>query len=157
MRLGFALAFGVWFLAALQESVAPRIAIGAGVPDFLIAFITVASLYCTPMGSAWLGFASGATFGALAGANLTGYAISRMFGGLAATGFNNLGFKPSPVMMMANAAATTTISQILLFFLAPPPDIGRFLAATIISAMYNGVLAMPLYALLNRIQPVPTR
>jgi hypothetical protein len=44
----------------------------------------------------------------------------------------------------------TLLAYLLMMVPAPPPEVGRYLRDTIVAAMYNGVLAIPLYALLRR-------
>jgi hypothetical protein len=50
-----------------------------------------------------------------------------------------------------NSFFLTIVAQLILMFFAPPPGIASFLGATIGSAMVNGVLAVPVHALLRRI------
>ena len=141
----------LWVGAVLQGSVAHRIGIATAQPDFLLIFMSVMSLYCSTAGSTGLGFFTGLMTGAPAGANLGAQAISRTFAGFADGWIGSIGFQPNAFWAAVNTAIVTVIAQLLLMFLAPPKAIPLFLAATIASAVYNGVLAMPVYLLLRRI------
>jgi hypothetical protein len=141
----------LWLGAVLQGSLAPRISIFEASPDFLLIFMSVMCLYCTTAGATVLGFFTGLMTGAPSGANLGAYIVSRSFGGFADGWIGSIGFQPNAVWAAVNTAVLTVIAQLLLMFLAPKPGIPAFLAATIASAVYNGVLAMPVYLLLRRI------
>jgi rod shape-determining protein MreD len=109
------------------------------------------ALLSTPLGGAWAGFFSGLLQGALAGANLTAYVISRILPAFGIAWMSDLDIRIAPAVAGLIVAAATLVSQLLLMFLAPPPQILSFLGATIGTAMYNGVLAIPVYSLLRRL------
>lgn len=141
---------GFWLAAILQQSLAPRLAIGGGSPDFLILFAFCLSLVSRPGAGALLGLASGAIQGALTGATLAHFVLSR-----AAIAFGLSYVDQSGVDLGRRTAAVsigvaTLVSQLVLMLLAPPTEIGPYLRATIFTATYNGVLAIPLYGLLRR-------
>jgi len=154
-RYWFVAIVGPYIAAAFQQGLAPRFTFVGIVPDFLLVFVAVFALFSSRPAATANGFFAGLLEGALAGVNLTHYVLSRtlagFFGG-AASAFN---FQPNMGVAALMAAALTAISQVLLFFLAPPSGIGRFLGDTIGAAMYNGVLAIPVYALLRRILVTP--
>ncbi|MES1227514.1 MAG: hypothetical protein ABUL72_02525, partial [Armatimonadota bacterium] len=49
------------------------------------------------------------------------------------------------------AGGGTLLTQFVVFFAAPPADRLGFVRATIGTALYNGVLAYPVYALIRRL------
>ena len=95
--------------------------------------------------------------GALAGANLTHYVISRCIAGFVASWSRRLRFEMTPITVAISVAAVTVVAQIALMFIAAPTGIFGFLGDTIGSAMYNGVIAIPVYALLKRVLNPPVR
>lgn len=126
-------------------------------PDFVL--VAVASLgMClnrTPA-AAW-GVAGGIMEGALVGANLTHYAISRAVAGFVAAWTRRMRFESTLPVVGLTVAFATIVGQILFMFTAAPRGIVGFLGDTIGSAMYNGVLAMPVYSLLRRVLNPPVR
>ena len=141
----------VWLSAGLNMGISGKIAILGGNPDFLLITLAVLGLYSTRAGGSVLGFFCGFLYGSLAGANLAQYIISRTLGGFLAGLLNDVGFEGSIPMAGLSAVIVTVFSQLLLMFSAPPADVAQFLGDTIRMALYNGVLAMPFYAVLSRI------
>jgi rod shape-determining protein MreD len=140
-----------------QRAVSPYIAIGGVAPDFLLVVIGCLALFGTRRSGSIIGFLAGVIEGALAGANLAAYAVSRTIAGFVSGWFSALEFEAGAIVASFVVFAITLLSQLLLMFVAPPGQIGGFLLATIGSAVYNGVLAMPLYALLRRVLDPPAR
>lgn len=146
--LGYGFLF--WLAAVSQQALAPSLALGAVRPDFLLVVSLVLSIQARTTGALTLGFVAGVIQGALAGANLTHYVLSRVGAGAALAGLKSLGIEVSGLMAGVLVAAGTVVAQILLMFLAPPGAILPFLGATIGTALYNGVLGALLHALLKR-------
>ncbi len=141
----------LWICAAMEQSLATRLGFWGVRPDFLLVALTVLSLYTSKRGGIVLGFFAGLLHGGIAGANMMHYIISRTLGGYAAATTRNPKFEPKLATVAATVAGITVFSQIVLMFFAPPDGIARFLGATILSALYNGVLSLPLHALMKRI------
>ncbi len=147
----------LWVAGGGQRSVAPYVAIGGVVPDFLLIATGCLALFGSRRSGSVIGFFAGVLEGALAGANLAAYAVSRTIGGFVAGWFTSLEFEANAGVAFFIVLATSVLAQLLLVFVAPPGQLVPFLLATIGSAVYNGVLAMPLYALLRRVLDPPTR
>jgi cell shape-determining protein MreD len=156
-RATLLLVFGMVVAGALQQSMAWRLEVFGARPDFLLLALGLSSLYLRRAGGTLAGFAAGLVQGALGLSNLAHYVISRSVAGFIGSWSNAFGFAPGPLTAAAFVAALTAGSQGLLMLLAPPPDIAPFVGDTIRTAMYNGVLAVPLYALLERFLRRPTR
>jgi rod shape-determining protein MreD len=146
---------GTYLAIVLQQALAPRLSLFGIAPDFGLVFVVVFGLLASRISGTVVGFAVGAMEGAIAGVNLTHYVISRVLAGFCAGSTASFGLQPNAAVAAAATAVITGAAQILLFFLAPPSGIGRFLGDTIGAAMYNGVLAIPVYALLRRILAAP--
>lgn len=136
--------------AILQQALAPRMAIFGVQPDFFLILLVPLALVAPASVAAPLGFASGVIHGAVAGANLPHYAISRGVAFFAAILSRGVGLEIGLPLAGLLVGLATVIAQIVLMFLAPPPAITPFLAATMGVALYDGVLALPIYALLRR-------
>lgn len=151
-RLGgfTAIALALWVAGSLQQAIAPRMSIFGASPDFMLISLAAGSLFLNRAQGSWLGFACGLIQGALAGANVTHYVISRTTGGFFAGWSRTTTLEPNAILAFGTAFLLTLFSQVLLMFLAPPLQIGPYLGATIIAAAYNGVLVLPAYFLLKR-------
>ena len=141
--------------AVLQLSVAPRISLFGASPDFLLTAGLCLALVSTKAGGALAGFVSGLLIGALSGATLTIYVVSRTVTGfvLATAAPLNPTLRTGPLLV----ATASLVSGLMVFFLAPRPDIAQTLGATILAAAYNGVIAVPLYAMARKIYPTEDR
>src|SRR5688572_15606114 len=84
LGVALAIAIGLWVAGGLQQVVAPRLMLFGASPDFLLISLAAGSLFLKRNQAAFLGFVCGLIHGALAGANLTHYVISRTIGGLPA-------------------------------------------------------------------------
>ncbi|MFQ3587404.1 MAG: rod shape-determining protein MreD [Fimbriimonadaceae bacterium] len=150
-RYVVAVAVLLYLAAALQQSMADRLSVLGARPDFFLAVLAAAGLFASRTGGAVLGLLCGVLHGAVAGANLTAYTVSRVVGGFLVAWSRDLRFEPNVLIVYATAFVLTVLSQLILMFLAAPRDLGGFLGGTILSAVYNGVLALPVYALLKRL------
>lgn len=146
---------GVYLAAVLQHSLAPRMAILGAQPDFFLVFVCGFAPYSRPSGGILLGGLAGLFQGGLPSANVAHYVISRALTGFAVSAANGLRLAPTPLIAAGTAAIGTLFAKLVWMFLAGPPHIGAFLGDTIRTAMYNGVLAVPLYALLKKIFGTP--
>lgn len=151
LRLVFWAVVGLYIATVLQMSVAPRVSIFGIGPHFPLLFTAVFSLKSSRLGTTAIGFFAGLCEGALAGVNMAHYVISRtvaaFFGGSA----QGLGFQPATSTAAFVAVAVTFVAQLMLTFLAPAGGFGRMLGDTIGSAIVNGALAVPLFALLKKL------
>lgn len=138
-----------WLGGALQQSVAPRLSLLGARPDFLLIALSVLSLFGPRATGAWLGFGAGLVHGALSMANMAQYVISRTVSGFFVGWSNDLHLRSGPQLAGLTTAAATLVAQLILLFLAPTTHIAGYLGATIKSAVYNGVLAVPLYLLVR--------
>lgn len=141
----------LWISGGFEYGLAPSIAIFGVKPDFLLVALAALATVSSRTQGATIGFGSGLLQGALVGANLAHYVISRTVTGFLAAWANDLQLQPRPLVGFVTTALVTVFARLFLLFLAPTPALAQYLGATIGSAMYNGVLAIPVYALLNRV------
>jgi len=151
VRFVIVAAIAIWLAAACQQALSPRMAILGARPDFFLIVLTPLALWSSRRMGTLLGFICGLVQGAIAGANLVGYAMSRVIGGFTVSWSKQIGFQPNIVVIGVTAGAATLLCQLVFMFLAPPPGVFSFLGDTIGSALYNGVLAVPVYLLLKGI------
>ncbi len=147
----------LWVAAGCQQGLAQPLSIFGATPDFLLIAMATMGLFCSRQTSTVIGFFAGLLQGAIAGASLGSYVVTRTVSGFLVGWFNAMEMDANIVLAFIVVATTTLVAQFMLLFLTAPPGIGRFVLATIESAVYNGVLAMPFYALLQKILDPPRR
>ncbi len=157
MRQALAIAAGLWLAGVLQAGAAPHMAIMGVRPDLLLTFGLVFSLQLTRPGATGVGFFVGIIMGGLVGANLTHYIVSRMFACFCLGWSRRFRFELTYPAVGGSVFAGTMLAGLIFMFTAAPRDVGGFLGDTIIAATYNGVLALPLYALIRWVFPQPSR
>lgn len=144
LRLVTITALLLWVAGGCQQSAAVPASIGPFAPNYLLLVVSVLAPYLPTFGSATVGLLSGIIQGGLAGANLTAYGISRIFAGLAVGKLHQSELAHSPLVAALSAAITVVVGQAVLLFIAPTVNVGAFALATMGTAIYNGVLAIPL-------------
>jgi hypothetical protein len=151
MRRVLVPAAALWICAGMQQALAPRLGFGEVQPDFILATIAPLALLLPRPWATLVGFAGGALHGLLAGANLASYAISRTVSGFVVASFGVDPGTATPTAALFATVGATVVAGLLHMFIAPPPAIGAFLTATIAGAIYNGVVAVPLYLALRKL------
>lgn len=149
-RLFWACVIVLWLAGGCQVSVSPRVPLFGASPNLFLVALACLAIQSEPRSGAVIGFFAGLFEGCMAGANLAQYAISRCLVGYAVGMLARLEFDSNWVLAAIVAFLTTVASQLILMFMAPPPSVSGFLLATIGSAIYNGVLAIPLFVLLAK-------
>lgn len=142
-------AVALWVAAILQQALPDRMALGAARPDFLLILAICLGLLLPSPGSMIAGFFTGLLQGALVGANLAQFVLSRMLTAWIASRVAELEIEIGIVLAALFTGLGTLFAQVLMMFLAPPRSLETYIAATIGSALYNAVLAVPVYAALR--------
>ena len=137
--------------AGIQHGAAPNLAVLGATPNFLLVLALSSSVLMRPGVSAGLGFLAGLLQGAMAGANLAHYVVSRVLTCFFIGYESKLEVGVRVEYAALTVAAGTIVSDVLLVIFAPPPEIWSSLRATIGTAIYNGVLAVPTYLLVRRL------
>ncbi|MCH8978531.1 MAG: rod shape-determining protein MreD [Armatimonadetes bacterium] len=145
-----ALALWFWVAAVIQQAVAPQVKIAGAEPDLLLVVALVSAVFYPPRIAAVLGFVAGVLHGGIAGADLAHYAVSGTLVAFAVGYLSGLELDVKPWYVGLTVLGGTLAAQLLMMIQAPPPETVPYVRATILSAMYNGVLAIPIYALIRR-------
>lgn len=142
--------------AILELSWAPYLAVGGASPDFLLLLVGAYAAVAPPPAATWMGFGCGLVYGALSGANLTSYVLSRTLAAYLGSSLRRLHLEFSLFLSVLLAVGVVASARVILMFLAPPPSIPEYLRDTMGTAFYNGVLALPVCALLRKLyRPAP--
>jgi hypothetical protein len=146
----FLAVLGLWSAAVWQQSIVGQNLFLGVRPEPVLLVVFLVAIRVRPGLAAVFGFFAGLVQGASAGADLTALALSRTLMAFVVAFVARSGLQIVPVITGFIAAVATAAAQLALMFMAPPPDIGRFLGATLGTAIYNGVFAGLIDALLRR-------
>lgn len=141
----------LWLSAILERGLALHLAVFGAKPDFLLLATSVCGLCLSRPGGALTGFGAGLIQGALIGANLSHYVVSRALAGFVAGWIRHMRFEASAVVIGLTTATISIGAELTFMLTAGPKGIAGFLGDTMGTAIYNGVLAIPVYALLRRV------
>lgn len=150
-------ALGALFVAAiLQVAVAPNIAIGGAVPNFMLLVVVTLALTQGPTAGASAGFAAGLVFdllsvGPIGPAALVMTIIGYLAGSLSANMFAEGWRLPTTVVLIASISAELAYGAVLAILGAGEPFWSTFVAVMLPTAVYNGVLALLAYPFLARL------
>ena len=150
-RAGLVFAILFWMAGGCNQGVSSQVAVFSIAPDFVMVALVTVGFLTSIRGSLISGFVGGVIQGALVGANMWQFVASRLVAGW-------LSGMAIESRMQRNAAVNglvclvaTIVSQIIYMLFTGQADIGGFLKATMISAMYNGALAMVVYLPVERL------
>lgn len=150
-KLLFIGVIGFYLCAVLNAGAVEHLEVLGARPDFLLLFGLVLALFAKPSQAAWAGLASGLLYGWVTAVSLTLQAIGRAIVGFACAAIREVGFEIDLRWAFGMVAIGSVLVNTFVFFLAPPSDKISFVTATIGTGLYNGVLAIPLYATLRRL------
>lgn len=137
-------------LAVGFQGQAERMSVFGATADYPLVVVCTVALFETRVGASWVGLLAGVCHGAMVGTSLGFFAVSRALAGFGCAWSRGLGLAPNIGVTAATVFVGTVFAQILALFLPPAKPFFASLGDTISTATYNGVLAIPLYALLTR-------
>jgi rod shape-determining protein MreD len=142
---------GLWLAAILQQALSPHLSIFGARPDFILVLVSPLSIFVPRNKGAALGFAGGVLQGAIAGGHLAASAISKAVAGFMGSWSRKIELERNFIVVFVTTFVVSLIAGLVWMFVAAPKGIAVYLGDTIGSAMYNGVLAIPVYMLLERV------
>jgi rod shape-determining protein MreD len=140
----------LYLATAAQQSLSRWTLLGGG-PDYTVLALSALCLFTSRKGGAVIGFFDGWLLASLNGSNMWQYVLTRTIGGYLISWTAESGIERSLFSALLAGFLGVLFCRLSFMFLAPPPALASFLGDTIRTAVYNGVLAMLLYAALNRI------
>lgn len=151
--LGVAL---VTFAAVLRFAAPEVLAVGPAQPELPLLLAFSIAIVSRPVGGAFIGWYVGTLTGLLAGANLAAHSVSACLTGFLLSWPNERGLNVTAPVFSLLVLLGTLAHGVLFALVAPSSGLGSFLQDTILTAVYNGVLAFPIGALANRAFGRPT-
>jgi rod shape-determining protein MreD len=140
----------LWSAGVLQANVS-LLALGGVAPDVLLVAAVVLSSFSGRRTGTTIGFFAGLIHGSIASSSVGYYIVSRATACFGASWARRLETEFSFWLVGLTTFIATFYIQAFQLLLPPPQNILGSMLDTITIATYNGVLAMPLYALLKKI------
>lgn len=139
----------------IHLTVSPRLVAFGASPHIGLTALAIACLFAGPNLASVLGFMLG-LMEAWANQRYVGsYIVSRSVVGFSVGAMDQRVFRDHVLMAVAAAVVATLIANGLLFVFAPQPHYVRWIVRTVMSALYNGALGIPLYYLIRRVASPP--
>jgi len=140
----------------LQVAVAPNIAIGGAVPNFMLLVVVTLALTQGPAAGATSGFVAGLAFdllgvGPIGPAALVLTVVGYLAGSLSANMFAEGWRLPATVVLIASLMAELSYGVVLAILGAGEPFWSTLISVMLPTAFYNGVLALLAYPFLARL------
>jgi rod shape-determining protein MreD len=127
-----------------------------GSPDFPLIFAFCLGLFTDRRGACLLGFGAGLVSGALTGADITLFVLTRTLIGFLIGWFSTLDLQLNvAVAAFAVIFGSLAVQLLFLFLGGHHGPLTSYLGGTLASSVYNGVIAVPVYALLNKVVAKP--
>lgn len=137
----------------LQATFADKIKIVGVKPDLTLVVALTGAMFCEANGSSLLGFVAGllhASFATPAGGGVGAIIVSRT---LICFGIGLLGehlYRDSLRVACIAVAAATFLTEVIFYVIAPQPIVSVWFRHAVGTAVYNALLAIPLYLFLRR-------
>jgi len=150
----------LWAASVLQLGLSPHLAISVAWPDFPLVIALCLALFSDRRGGALLGFGAGLVTGAITGADVTLFVLTRSVVGFLAGWFGHMDLHLNAAVAAIVVVIGSLAVQLLFLFLGGHHGLlTPYLEGTLATSVYNGVIAVPVYALLNKVvaKPVTNR
>ena len=149
-RVAIAAVLLIWLGASLFQGLAFRFSIFGAQPDFLLVFACLFGLFVDARAALIIGFAIGFVQSAIVGSDMWQFIVTRMLAAWLCAFLVENRFQRNVGVGSAATLACSLICGIVFMIIAPQPNIGGTLKATIITALYNAVLAVLAYYPIER-------
>ncbi len=150
-KITFAIILSVAIAGAAQNTIAYRLAIAGIYPDFLLVTVVVLGLVTGESYGAISGGLAGFVHASLAGSSFGTFILSRAILGFVAGLVKGALFQDNPAVIFIAAFIATITGETVFILFNPPVGLFAWASALPFTAMYNGIIAMPIYWLLRRL------
>ena len=144
-RLNIVAALVIWLSAGLQQGLAFRLSVIGAQPNFIFVSACILGLLVTTRTALVIGFILGVAESAIVGSDMWQFALTRMFACWICAYLIESRFQRNGGVASLAALICTVVSGLIFLIIAPQPNIMGTVKATIITALYNAVLALLAY------------
>ena len=135
----------------LHLTIAPRLEAFGARPHIGLTVLAVSCLFAGPNLAAYLGMGLGLMEAWAVNRTIGSYLVSRSVTGFAVGATDQRVFRDNVLMAVAAAAVSTLIADMLFYIFVPQQDALRWFTRTLSSALYDAVLAIPVYFAVRRV------
>lgn len=143
LRLIVAILIAFVFHAAYDS----EISIGAARPSISLTVLLIASLFATAETGAWIGFLTGILESAYSAQFVGSYIVTRTLAGFLVGLLEERIFRDNLFVAVATVCSGTFFVEMCFFVFAPQPHPVQWFKLTALQAVYNSLLAIPIYGL----------
>lgn len=140
----------IWVCAGMQQGVASKLSLLGASPDYLLVAACILGLLTETRTALVIGFSVGVAHSAIVGESMWQFVVTRMIAAWICAFLVESRFQRNFASAAVATLGCTLVSGLLFMIIAPQPNITGTLTATIIKAVYNGVLAMMVYIPIER-------
>lgn len=140
----------IWIAGGLQQGIADKVSLFGALPDYLLLAACLLGLLVEPPVALVMGFAAGLIQGAVVGQSMWQFVVTRMAAAWLCSFLAENRLQRNIGSAAIMAVICTIICNLVFMIIALQSNIGSYLKATIITAVYNGVLALLAYVPLER-------
>ncbi|MDO8987462.1 MAG: rod shape-determining protein MreD [Coriobacteriia bacterium] len=156
MRRALPTIVALFAAALLQVAVAPNLAIGGAVPNFMLLVVVTLALTQGASAGAAAGFVAGLVFdllgaGPIGPGALVFTVVGHLAGSLSANMFAEGWRLPTTVVLIASLLTELSYGAVLAVLGQGEPFWSTFVAVMLPTAVYNGVLALLVFPFLARL------
>ncbi|HLP00225.1 MAG TPA: hypothetical protein VK171_16630 [Fimbriimonas sp.] len=144
-RFWLATVFTLWIAGGFQQGLAFRLSVFGVEPDYLLIGAALLGFMGGINAAIVAGFAAGLIHAALAGTDTWQFIGSKMIACLFCAFVIESRFQRNIGVAAVAVAVATIIASLILMIVAPSHLMGSPIKATIIGAIYNGVIAFAVY------------
>lgn len=149
-RIVFAAVIFIWLGASLQQGLSNRLSLFGAQPDFLIVTACIFGLMVQTRQAIIIGAIIGFAESAIVGADMWQFILTRMAAAWICAFLVENRFQRNVGVASLATLVCSLICGVLFMIIAPQPNIGGTLKATLITALYNAVLAILAYYPIER-------
>jgi cell shape-determining protein MreD len=140
----------IWICAGMQQGIASKLSVFGAPPDYLLVGACILGLLTETRIALIIGFCVGVAHSAIVGESMWQYVVTRMLAAWLCAFLVESRFQRNFGSAAVTTLGCTLVSGLVFMIIAPQPNIAGTLTATIIKAVYNGVLAMVVYIPIER-------
>ena len=139
----------------LQIAIGSRLAVRWAAPNLALASLGCACLFVDSSAAAIFGFGVGLVESSYVASLMGTFIVSRTITGFLIGLLEDRVFRDSVPLAVATVLVATFVAGTLFFAFAPQPEAARWFANLAGTAVYNAVLAAPVYAIMRKVAGRP--
>ncbi len=140
----------IWIAGGLQQGIAHQVSIFGSPPDYLLTAACILGLLAEPRLALIFGFACGLVEGSIIGTDIFQFVVTRMLVAWLCSYLVENRFQRNFATASATTVACSLVAGIVIMIITLQSHIGLALKDTMITAVYNGVLALLAYVPIER-------